>query len=109
MSGRTHVLSQDYRAFYFEGRFTRENAFRAATGYHRSLPPGLLANRLKDGGFSHVLLAEELDGSRPKPVLSRLVASELAARPDTLPTLLDYQALGADGEMRRYRLLALRR
>ncbi len=109
MPGETHVLSQDYRAFYFEGRFTRENAFRAASGYHRNLEPGQLAERLQDGGYSHLLLAEERGDPKPRPVLSRLVASELAARPEALRTLLDYHTADADGELRRYRLLELRR
>ena len=105
-----HLLSQDYRAFYFAGRVTRENLYRRRTHYDRQITdPAQLSRQLRDAGFTHLLLAETLtgDGIQYDPTLSRLADAQLAAGDDKLLTLTDYHFPDADGALRRYRLVKL--
>ena len=106
-----HLLSQDYRAFYFNGRVTRENVYRSHTHYDRQLAgPAGLSGRLRSAGFTYLLLAETLpcDDTRYDPTLTRLADAQLAgAAGDGLLPLLEYLFPDADGDVRRYRLVRL--
>jgi hypothetical protein len=107
-----HLLSQDYRAFHFQCRVTRENVYRRRTGYDRTLAdPADLSRTLRRAGFTHLLLAENLAdrGIQYDPVLSRLAEAQWStAASDSLVTLADYRFQDADGALRRYRLVMLR-
>jgi hypothetical protein len=109
---RTHILSAEQRTFYFAGQTTRESIYRRRTGYHRGLAsPGDLSRRLRDDGFSHLLLADTVggDGIRYNPTLSRLVDEAIRADGGaTLECLAQHDFQDADGVTRRYRLVALR-
>ncbi|MHC4180123.1 MAG: phospholipid carrier-dependent glycosyltransferase, partial [Planctomycetota bacterium] len=106
-----HLLSQDYRAFYFNGRVTRESIYRRCTDYDRQITdPAELSGRLRGAGFTHLLLAETLtgDGIRYDPTLSRLADAQLAAGAhEELVTLDEYRFPDSDGAVRRYRLVKL--
>lgn len=104
------VLSQEQRAFYFSMRVARENVFRRRTRYDRRLTsPDLLSRTLQAEGFTHLLLAEGFGGGiHYNPTLSRLADQAFSAQPDSLECLAEYHAAGADGAIRRYRLIALR-
>jgi hypothetical protein len=105
------ILSQDFRSFYFDCPVVRENAFRRATRYDcRVTAPASLSPRLRELGFSHLLLAETLDGPgiRFDPTLSRLVDEQSRADRRSLQVLVDYHFRDSDGTLRRYRLVALR-
>jgi hypothetical protein len=106
-----HLLSQDYRAFYFNCRVTRESIYRRSTQYDRQLnDPAGFSGRLRDAGFTHLLLAETLNGEgiRYDPTLSRLADAQLAAGDgDELLTLDEYCFHDCDGAVRRYRLVKL--
>ncbi len=105
-----HLLSQDYRAYYFPCRVTRENTFRQRTQYDRQLAsPQDLGRHLRQAGFTHLLLAENQGprGIDYDPVLSRLV-DRAADGSDEFLTLVDYRFADADGGVRRYRLVRLR-
>jgi len=104
------LLSQDYRAFYFAGRVTRENAYRRRTHYDRQITdPAQLSRQLRDAGFTYLLLAETLtgDGLQYDPTLSRLTDAQIATGDKELLTLTDYHFADADGAVRRYRLVKL--
>ncbi len=109
---RARILSQDYRAFYFQGHVTRESTYRRATRYDQAIrKPTDFSRQLRAHGFTHVLLAESdgRRGIRYEPTLSRLAERQLAAdRDDSLVCLRDYRFTDADGAIRRYRLLMLR-
>ena len=106
-----HILSQDYRAFYFDRRFTRENIYRRQTRYDEDIAgPGELTRRLRDAGFTHLLLAENLtrEGITYDPVLSRLADAQLDSNPaGELQPLTDYRYHDRDGAVRHYRLVML--
>jgi len=108
-----HILSQDYRAFYFNCRVTQESVFRRETGYDREITsPSQLSRRLRRAGFTHLLLAENESsrGIQFDPTLSRLAELEPAS-PALRPTvtLIDYRrGPDCDGVRRRYRLVMLR-
>ena len=110
-SEKTHLLSQDYRAFHFNCRVTRENVYRKATGYDRRVvEPAMLSEHLHDAGFTHLLLAETVSDQGPPydPTLSRLVDAQLAGdAADELQVLTDYRHTDPEGTVRRYRLVAL--
>jgi hypothetical protein len=112
MDDRDHLLTQDYRAFYFDCRVTRESIYRRYTTYDRNVSePSELGRQLRARGFTHLLLAERVagEGIDYDPVLSRLVDAQLAARTaDDLTMLTDYLFRDSDGAVRRYRLIALR-
>jgi len=107
-----HLLSQDYRAYYFQCRVTREAVYRRRTGYQRGITrPGQLAGLLHRAGFTHLLLAENLSrrGIQYDRTLSRLVEAEWAAgQTDSLLPLAEYRFTDADGALRRYRLVLVR-
>ena len=107
-----HLLSQDYRAFYFPCRVTRENVYRRRTHYDRTIgDPAELSRTLRQAGFTHLLLVENLAdrGAQYDPTLSQLVAAaETAGSSDSLPRLAEYQFRDVDGGVRRYRLVMLR-
>lgn len=106
------VLSQEHRAFYFPGELTRENAYRRRTQYDRAMAsPFDLPHELKQRGFTHLLLAEaEAGGIRYNATLSRLVTACLASPAgNAFSCLCDYRVPDADGVLRRYRLLEIRK
>ncbi|MFH1922568.1 MAG: phospholipid carrier-dependent glycosyltransferase [Planctomycetota bacterium] len=106
------LLTQDYRAFHFQCRVTRENVYRRATRYDRQITdPADFSRTLREAGFTHVLLAENVgdQGIRYDPTLSRLAEAQWSAcAGDGLVTLADYRFPDVDGGVRRYRLVALR-
>ena len=112
-----NILSQDYRAFYFDGRVTRENVYRRRTQYDRLVRrPTQLTERLRDAGFSHLLLAESRssEGIGFDPTLGRLADQQLAGELSlpreqrSLRLVTEYDFTDADGAARHYRLLKLR-
>jgi hypothetical protein len=107
-----HLLSQDYRAFHFQCRVTRENVYRRRTGYDRTIAdPADLSRTLRRAGFTHLLLAENLadHGIQYDRALTRLAEAQWStAAADSLVTLTDYRFRDADGGVRRYRLVMLR-
>jgi len=107
-----HILSQDYRAFYFDHRVTRENAYRRRTRYDEDVSdPVELGHRLRRAGFTHLLLAETVAGQgiRYDSTLSRLADAQLSSRAaDDLCKLTEYLFQDSDGAVRRYRLVELR-
>jgi len=107
----TRVLSQDHRTFYFNCPALRENVYRRATHYHEQLEgPDGFCRCLREQGFSHLLLAEKVEGPGIDydPTLTRLAEAQMAADPKSLFTLADYRFRDNDGALVRYRLLMLR-
>ena len=106
-----HLLTQDYRAFYFDCRVTRENIYRRRVSYDRSITdPADFSRHLLDAGFTHLLLAENLSsqGIQYDPTLSRLADAQVAAEgDDSLIELAEYHFPDCDGGLRRYRLVML--
>ncbi len=104
------ILSQEYRALYFEHPVTREAVFRRATQYDEWIDqPAELSGMLRAAGFSHVLLAEATGpGIRYNGRLSKLVAAARDQRPSEYVDLADYEFRDTDGSLRRYRLIALK-
>ena len=104
-----HLLTQDYRSFYFNCRVTRESIYRRLTHYDRSFDDAAGSqplDRLRQAGFTHLLLAESLsdEGIQYDPTLSRLADAD-----DTeLDVLTEYTFADRDGAVRRYRLVELR-
>lgn len=109
---QAHLLSQDYRAYYFQCRVTREHNFRRRTAYDQQLAKADdLAAVLRRSGITHLLLAENLSntGMEYDATLTNLVDAAWAAGcGDSLVTLSDYRTLDPDGGVRRYRLVMLR-
>jgi hypothetical protein len=107
-----HILTQDYRAFYFQCRVTRENLHRRRTRYDAHInAPTNFSRQLRDSGFTHLLLAENVGhrGIQYDPTLTRLAEAQwVTAASDSLVKLAEYQFPDADGAIRRYRLVALR-
>jgi hypothetical protein len=106
------MLSQDYRAFYFNNRVTRENIYRRVEHYDRQVKkPSDLSDHLLAAGFKYVLLAETIpiDPTHYDPTLSRLVDAQLRSpAAEKLLTVAEYQTSDAEGLTRRYRLMMLR-
>jgi len=106
-----HILSQDYRTFYFDRRVTRENVYRRHTHYDRAVDtPAKLSRTLLDAGFTHLLLCEAVDGTGvPRDsTLSRLVDARLAEESvEDLVVWSDYHRYDRDGAIRRYRFVEL--
>jgi len=104
-----HLLSLDYRAYYFDCPVTREKVFRRHTGYHLAVTrPEQLAPLLTQAGFTHLLLAENLNpaGAQFDPTLPQLVADSRAARGKAaFPVLWEYQFDDIDGGRRKYQLV----
>lgn len=104
------LLSQDYRAFYFNAPVTRENVYRRYTHYDRQIADSAgLGRRLRAAGFTHLLLAETLtdDDGGYDPTLSRLADAQQTAGGAELLTLDEYRFTDSDGIVRHYRLLKL--
>ncbi len=108
----THLLSQDYRAFHFPCRVTRENVYRRRTHYDRAIAdPADFSRILRRAGFTHLLLAENVAdrGIEYDPTLRRLAEAQWSTpAADRLLPLVDYRVADADGAVRRYRLVMLR-
>ena len=108
-----HLLTQDYRAFYFDCRVTRENIYRRRVRYDHSITaPADFSRALLDAGFTHLLLAENSGGQGIEydPTLSRLADAQFAAGcHDSLMKLAEYRFPDSDGGLRRYRLVMLLR
>jgi len=106
-----HILSQDYRAFYFDRRTTRESIYRRRTHYDRQIgDPGEFGRTLRRAGFTHLLVAESVggDGAAFDPTLRRLAERQWATdAAGQLRVLADYRFHDCSGAVRRYRLVAL--
>ncbi len=104
-----HLLSLDYRAYYFDCAVTREKVYRRYTGYDRAVEkPEQLIPLLRKAGFTHLLLAENLkqEGVQFDPTLPQLVADCRAVRgKGALPVLWDYTFDDVDGGRRQYQLV----
>ena len=104
-----HLLSLDYRSYYFDCPVTREKVYRRYTGYDRAIEhPEQLLPLLSGAGFTHLLLAENLsdDGVQFDPTLPRLVAANRAIRgPKAFPVLWEYTFDDVDGGKRQYQLV----
>ncbi len=108
----SHLLSQDYRTFYFKCRTTREITYRRRTGYDRWISSADDLHRyLRRAGFTHLLLAEntadkgiQFDDTLPS------LADAADGSPDAklFEELTSYRFRDADGAVRQYRLVALR-
>jgi hypothetical protein len=107
------LLSTEQRTFYFPGQATRENIYRRRTAYDRGLAsPGDLSQRLQGDGFTHLLLAEVVSGSgiHYNQTLNQLIdAAVRDGAGASLECLAQHDGQDADGVVRRYRLIALRR
>jgi hypothetical protein len=107
-----HLLSQDFRAYYFQCRVTRENAYRRRTQYdHQLHDPAELCRTLRRDGFTHLLLAENVgqQGIQFDDTLSRLVDAQRPSDAEaSLIKLAEYQFPDCDGGLRRYRLVMLK-
>ncbi len=106
-----HLLSQDYRAFYFDHRVTRENIYRRYTHFDEEITePSDFSRQLRCRGFTHLLLTEKLAGDGPPcdSTLSRLAEAQWAGdRADELLKLTDYRFEDVEGNQWRYRLVML--
>ena len=104
-----HLLSLDYRAYYFDCPVTREKVYRRYTGYDRAIErPDQLAPLLRQAGFTHLLLARNLseEGVQFDPTLPQLVAANRATRgSEAFPVLWDYTFDDVDGGRREYQLV----
>ena len=104
-----HLLSLDYRAYYFECPVTREKVYRRYTGYDRLIEsPEQLVPFLRDAGFTHLLLAENMneDGVQFDGILPRLVADNRTIRGEkAFPVLWEYTFDDVDGGKRQYQLV----
>ena len=98
------ILSQDYRAFYFQPQIVRENIYRRRTSYDQSVRDDeSLRQCLAAGGFTHVLLCDVAGGVPQDNTLADLIDRyPVAVRP-----LFDQRVAHVDGE-RRYRLFEVR-
>lgn len=109
---QVRLLTMEHRTFYFNCPATRENLYRRRTGYDRALAsPRDLSRRLRDDGFTHLLLADSTSGPgiHYNQTLSRLVEQAMADDAGaSLECLTQHTFEDADGAVRRYRLIALR-
>lgn len=110
---KSRILSQDYRAFYFNAAVTRENVYRRVTNYDRTLNSRPLAKQLKARGFTHLLLVSTVgdSGAHIDSTLSQLVDAQRKREKWSnrqLVCLDDYDFVDADGVTRNYRLIELR-
>lgn len=102
------LLSGECRLFYIAAPTTQENVYRRQTGYDRHTAPEMLAPRLLEAGFSHLLVVEGQGGDASyDPAWPRLVAR--AAETPSGPRLLwQTDVASHDGARRQYRVYALR-
>jgi len=110
-----HILSLDYRGFYFKHRVTREKNYAFRHDYAAAIETaGRVDGPLLKAGFTHILLAESLDdqgiqfNTRLPRYVDRQLVRESKTGTQTLKTLHDYIYQDIDGVRRRYRLIALR-
>lgn len=110
----SHILSQDYRGYYFRPQFTREAIYEVYSSYRAGLTePAQLADYLRQAGFTHLLLAEPVTSTSDEPhLLAQLADRQLAAQRAggevQLTVLHDYLARDPAGVNSRYRLIQLR-
>lgn len=107
------ILSQDYRAFYFEDSVIRESVYRRVTGYDRVLAGKPLAGQLRARGFTHLLLVgtSNASGVRRDTTLADLVDRARRGRTWSdcgFVVLNDYEFMDSDGVLSNYRLIELR-
>jgi len=106
----THILSQDARTFYFDRPVTTEAVYRQSSpDYDRIRSAAALSRRLRREGFTHLLLAEDVDSPTDKrgTVLNRLADAESLHGGQSLRELAQYQVHDSHGPTRRYRLVML--
>lgn len=107
-----HILSQDFRAFYFNCRLTREDLYRRRTGYDLQVTdPQAFSKQMREAGFTYLLLAENqaCDGYQFDPTLSELAEGQWASGNSTGMTVLtEYDFEDVDGGLRHYRLVMLK-
>lgn len=112
LSDEARILTQDYRAFYFDAQMTRESIYRRATQYDRRLHPAALSTELRLRGFTHLLLVDKTGApTAESTTLNELVRKAQAtetAENRRLACLDDYHVVDSDGVERRYRLIELR-
>lgn len=104
------LLSQDYRAFYFDCAVVQEATFRRLTHYEKRVTsPKELSPLLKKAGFTHLLLAENVGGQgiHFNDTLSRLADAQLAHDEAAMRCLVEYRVRDRDGALRSYRLMQL--
>lgn len=100
VNSRDHLLSQDVRHFYFNCPVTQEKVFHRFVSYEASVgKQSSLSDVLRQAGFSHLLLIENLTerGEQFDPTLLRLAQAEPDIRIELLETVED-----ADGGKRQY-------
>lgn len=106
-----HILSQDPQTFFFRQNVTTEAAFCSRIDDRRlSDDPVRLAAQLRAAGFTHLLVVESKTEA-PSALgrrLQRLADALDAAEDEGSATLTDYLHRDGGGEVRRYRLVALR-
>jgi hypothetical protein len=106
-----HLLSEDVRAYYFNCRVTRDIVYRRRVPYDRQLTqPAQLSRTLRKAGFTHLLLAENLNGRGIvfDSTLSRLADAQWKTPAGkSLMKLADYRFQDSDGALRHYRLVRL--
>lgn len=110
-----HILSLDYRGFYFNHPVTREKNYAFQNNYLPFIEAtGRVDDSLTKAGFTHVLLAENLGNhgiqfdNRLAQLVDRQIARESVEDTRHLKTLHDYTYEDIDGVRRRYRVIALR-
>jgi len=111
MGGEGRLLSQEYRAYYFNCEVVRETALRQATNYDKKVNGSAeLAEHLKQSGFSYVLLADNVapQGIHYNQTLNRLAEDKHTGEDASMDCLLRYRFADADGGLREYRLMRLR-
>ncbi len=116
----THVLSQDSRTFYFDHAVTSEDVYRRSSpDYDHIRSAAALSQRLRRDGFTHLLLAKDVDSPTNKrgterrgterrgTVLNRLVDAEFLHGEQSLREWTPYEFDAGHGPVRQYRLIML--
>jgi hypothetical protein len=103
------IFSQEQRAYYFERSVVREKMYRRRTAYQESAGQLGWLERLREDGFTHLLLADTASEGSPRApgVLDRLVEAEEARREAPPWRELACWRRELDGAQRTYRLLEL--
>jgi len=102
----SRILSQELRAFYFQAEVVREVVFRRRTDYACERKSGDWLKRVRESGFSHLLLATSDPGSPLEydRTLLHLVEQKNCSE---FREIFSDRAVDADGLVRHYRLLEL--
>ena len=107
-----HLLSQVDDTFYFHCRVTREDDCRFGMPANGSPEkPNDLGRRLRNRGFTHLLLARIVAGQEPprdSPLACLMDAPCGDYSPDGFFMLTEYNHTDADRTVRHYRLIELR-